>query len=151
MTPLQRAGVSRWFLALMGVELAMARLQWRSTGLRRAKEKEVEKESRRARMTAKAKARENRKEKVIVKANRKVVTRRASKVVLVTDPREKGRQMANSVKIADAVDALPKTVGNSRYVQFLRAMLDNHQMLAQLSSQLCRDLKVLLQVGASRR
>lgn len=102
-------------------------------------------------MTAKAKARENRKEKVIVKANRKVVTRRASKVVLVTDPREKGRQMANSVKIADAVDALPKTVGNSRYVQFLRAMLDNHQMLAQLSSQLCRDLKVLLQVGASRR
>ena len=97
------------------------------------------------------KARENRKEKVIVKANRKVVTRRASKVVLVTDPREKGRQTANSVKIADAVDALPKTVGNSRYVQFLRATLDNHQMLAQLSSQLCRDLKVLLQVGASRR
>ena len=146
---------TRWseqmVLGVDGVELAMARLQWRSTGLRRAKEKEVERESRRARMTAKAKARENRKEKVIVKANRKVVTRRASKVVLVTDPREKGRQMANSVKIVDAVDALPKTVGNSRYVQFLRATLDNHQMLAQLSSQLCRDLKVLLQVGASRR
>ena len=59
--------------------------------------------------------------------------------------------MANSVKIADAVDALPKTVGNSTYVQFLKTALDNHQMLAQLSSQLCRDLKVLLQVGASRR
>ena len=63
------------------------------------------------------------------KANRRAVTRRdtmPARAVLVTDPKGKASQMANNVSIADGVDTMRETAGNSRCVQFPRAMLDTH-------------------------